>query len=105
MAGWCRGYWSSQGREGIGFLWWASCKVREHRYFKNLISGGRKHSWDSSALPSSGGRAHSCECIDQSPREGKNSVALPYVTKGGVWLGKATKGGVCIEELQKLCGE
>ena len=34
-----------------------------------------------------------------------HSVALPYVTKGGVWLGKATKGGVCIEELQKLCGE
>ena len=34
-----------------------------------------------------------------------HSVALPYVTKGGVWLGKTTKGGVCIEELQKLCGE
>ena len=34
-----------------------------------------------------------------------HSVALPYVTKGGVWLGKATKGSVCIEELQKLCGE
>ena len=34
-----------------------------------------------------------------------HSVALPYVTKGGVWLGETTKGGVCIEELQKLCGE
>ena len=31
-----------------------------------------------------------------------HSVALPYVTKGGVWLGKTTKGGVCIEKLQKL---
>ena len=54
-----------------------------------------------------GGRGHSVAL----PYVVQHTLRLPYIgkvpvqgrtTKGGVWLGK---GGVCIEELQKLCGE
>ena len=37
--------------------------------------------------------------IEAERRQGEQGDA------NGVWLGKTTKGGVCIEELQKLCGE
>ena len=49
--------------------------------FKNLISGGRKHSWECSALPSSGGRGHSCECkrpLGCYTRPPNSTLSLPF---------------------------
>src|SRR6516164_3950110 len=56
-------------------------KASDEGYFKNLISGGRKHSWECSALPSSGGRGHSCECkrpLGCYTRPPNSTLSLPF---------------------------
>src|SRR6516225_9832390 len=56
-------------------------KASDEGYFKNLISGGRKHSWECSALPSSGGRKHSCECkrpLGCYTRPPNSTLSLPF---------------------------
>src|SRR6516165_5958565 len=56
-------------------------KASDEGYFKNLISGGRKHSCECSALPSSGGRKHSCECkrpLGCHTRPPNSTLSLPF---------------------------
>src|SRR6516225_4456643 len=73
------GYFKNLISGGRKHSW--ECSASDEGYFKNLISGGRKHSSECSALPSSGGRGHSCECsapLGCYTRPPNSTLSLPF---------------------------